>query len=576
MAQISKATVYNWKKLNSSVKEKLMSRANKTQSTKKVIATNFLDFQPANLLFQRLLQIDEKIENIMYTLCVSLLKYCGIHHQRNVQVFLSQYQQYQLIDIDIPKNVWKEEKDVLGFIYQSLTTEGERNILGRYYTNKKIADYMLRNKHLKDKETFLDPCCGSGTFLLSVKTHTPECLYGFDIDPVAVMITATNLLRKYKKNNFIPHVYCLDFLRNNLFDNTAIKVPSKFDNIYTNPPWGADKDGAHTKEYPELKSKERSSMFVVEALKRLLPNGSLYFLLPTSLLKIKTHADIRKYILSNATIKNIDIYAERFDGVYTDYFSIKLHAKKCTKQKYTVLSNNKLQSIELSKTEIKAGNIVTEPLSLVDAAIIKKMELKRYTDLTHSQWALGIVTGNNKEMVKTQKIVGAEPVYTGKQITPFNLKDTSSYLLFKPKEFQQCAKEQYYRASEKLIYKFIAKYPIVAYDNKQCLCLNSANILIPKLEGISIKSVAALLNSSLYRFYYRIKFSDIKVLKSNLQALPFPYLSAEQDERLCSIVSDIQTFGYNNNYQAVIDEFVFSLFEITSAEQMQINLKIGY
>ena len=152
------------------------------------------------------------------------------------------------------------------------------------------------------------------------------------------------------------------------------------------------------------------------------------------------------------------------------------------------------------------------------------MEALAHDTLTHSLWALGIVTGDNQHKVKKEKTEGLEPVYTGKQVSAFRLEAPTSYLLFEPKSFQQCAKETFYRASEKLIYRFIARYPIVAYDDQQRLCLNSANILIPQLDTISVKSAAALLNSTLYRYYYSVKFPDIKVLKSNLQALPFPNL----------------------------------------------------
>jgi hypothetical protein len=125
-----------------------------------------------------------------------------------------------------------------------------------------------------------------------------------------------------------------------------------------------------------------------------------------------------------------------------------------------------------------------------------------------------------------------------------------------------------------LIYRFIAKYPIVAYDDKQCLCLNSANILIPDLDGISIKSTAALLNSSLYHYYYSIKFSDIKVLKGNLQELPFPKLTKCQDQKLSNLVSSIQSSSYSEKHQEELDDAVYSLFKITPTEQQQIRSRI--
>ena len=574
MPRISKATEYNWKKLNSDSSEKLTKRANKTQSKKRVVVNSYLDFAPANLLLSKIMQTEASIESIMYSLCISILEFHNILDKDNVVKFISQFNNCETINIDIPEGTWSRNNDVLGFIYQSLITEGERNLTGQYYTNKKVVEYMLGDKCLEEGETFLDPCCGSGAFLLSVQTTTPENLYGFDINPIAVMIAGTNLLVKYSNQDFYPNVYCIDFLKKDIFDTSHKDIPFRFDNIYTNPPWGADKEGVYTKNFPEIKSKERSSMVIVEAVKRLKKNGNFYFLLPSSLLKIKTHNDIRKFILSNSTIKRIDLYSERFDGVFTDYFSIKLSINQTDSQSYIVSTGKETRNIELSNTDAKSGVIVLERLTHIDDSIIKKMESKKHDDLTHSQWALGIVTGDNKNKVKKDMADGLEPVYTGKQVSPFKLQEESSFIQFAPESFQQCAKEEYFRAPEKLIYRFIAKYPIVAYDDKQCLCLNSANILIPKLDGISIKSVAALLNSSLYHYYYTIKFSDIKVLKGNLQELPFPKLTKSQDELLSNLVTSIQSSSYSEKQQKKLDETVYSLFNITPTEQQQIKSRI--
>ena len=574
MPRISKATEYNWKKLNSDSSEKLTKRANKTQSKKRVVVNSYLDFAPANLLLSKIMQTEASIESIMYSLCISMLEFHNILDKDNVVKFISQFNNCETINIDIPEGTWSGNNDVLGFIYQSLITEGERNLTGQYYTNKKVVEYMLGDKCLEEGETFLDPCCGSGAFLLSVQTTTPENLYGFDINPIAVMIAGTNLLVKYSNQDFYPNVYCIDFLKKDIFDTSRKDIPFRFDNIYTNPPWGADKEGVYTKNFPEIKSKERSSMVIVEAVKRLKKNGNFYFLLPSSLLKIKTHNDIRKFILSNSSIKRIDLYSERFDGVFTDYFSIKLSINQTDSQSYIVSTGKETRNIELSNTDAKSGVIVLERLTHIDDSIIKKMESKKHDDLTHSQWALGIVTGDNKNKVKKDMADGLEPVYTGKQVSPFKLQEEYSFIQFAPESFQQCAKEEYFRAPEKLIYRFIAKYPIVAYDDKQCLCLNSANILIPKLDGISIKSVAALLNSSLYHYYYTIKFSDIKVLKGNLQELPFPKLTKSQDELLSNLVTSIQSSSYSEKQQKKLDETVYSLFNITPTEQQQIKSRI--
>lgn len=548
--------------------EKFTKRANKTQSKKRIVATRYLGNNRANELLKNVLQVDSPIENIMYTLVCSVLLENELLQKQHVQLFLQKYSHLKQVSIDIPDGVWDLEEDVLGFIYQSLITEGERNITGQYYTCKGVVEYIVGDKVLSDDETFLDPCCGSGAFLMAVKTNNPSNLYGFDINPIAVMIASANLLIKYKDKKFCPHVYCLDFLKGLDYQN---ELPQKFDNIYTNPPWGSDKKGLYTKNYTFIKSKERASMVIVESLKRLKDNGTLYFLLPTSLLKIKAHNDIRKLVLKDTTIKQIDLYKGKFDGVFTDYFSIKLSNHKTKKHSY-IVTNDKGSSI-VTLPDSNLGNIAIENLGMLDKSIISKMESLCNDKLYHSTFALGIVTGDNKNKVKKEMAEGLEPIYTGKDVKPFKLQDESSYILFNPKNFQQCAKEEYFRVPEKLIYRFIAKYPIVAYDDKQCLCLNSANILIPEIDSISIKSVAALLNSTLYRYYYSLNFSDIKVLKSNLQELPFPKLTKEQDEELSALVSDIQENSFSEKYQQLLDKIVYSIFGITEEEQKHIMQK---
>ena len=575
MLSISKATAYNWKKLKSDSMTKLTKRANKTKSAKRIVANSYVKDTDANMLLSVVLELKKPVESIMYSLVISLLTYKQIIKKKHVLDFLNRYRNFDYIDIPVPERVWDSEEDILGFIYQSLITEGERNITGQYYTSKKVVEYMLGDKKFIDEDTFLDPCCGSGAFLINIPTNNPANLYGFDINPIAVMLASANLLAKYSDIVFAPQIYCIDFLKKDMFVNTRQNIPFRFDNIYTNPPWGADKTGEYAQNYPLIKSKEKASMFLMEALNHLNESGSLCFLLPTSLLKIKTHSDIRKFLLTSTTIRQIDLYSNRFDGVYTDFFSIKLSIGRVDEQIYCVNNGETQTDIQISKTEYFSANIITEKMNIVDESIIHKMDSFKHDDLTHSQWALGIVTGDNKNKVKKSVEPGLEPVYTGKQVRPFTLKEESSYIRFTPEIFQQCAKTEYYRASEKLIYRFIAKYPIVAYDDRQCLCLNSANILIPEVDSIAIKSVAALLNSTLYHYYYTIKFSDIKVLKGNLQALPFPKLTADQDRELSDLVTIFQLSEYSDEQQRRLDKVVYSIFGITPTEQLHIYSQLN-
>lgn len=551
--QISKATASNWQRLNTDSTERLTKRANKTRSAKKVVATRYLNCDAANRLLNLVADLEAPVEDIIFTLCADCLQQAGIAQRANVGRFLSQ-QPYRKLPIILPPGIWQTHDDLLGFVYQSLITEGERNATGQYYTQKKVVDDMLAGLTLQPHDTLFDPCCGSGAFLMRVPTEHPEQLYGMDINPMAVLIATTNLLTKYADRDFMPHIYCQDFLAHGLFDDDTSNFPRKFTYIYTNPPWGADKAGRYKNDFPEITSKEKASMFIVEALRHLQPSGTLCFLLPSSLLKIKVHADVRRHILRHAVIEHLEAYNDRFDGVFTDFFSIRLTPSPM------------LRPVVDTETPFMT-------LSDMDQQIIEQMEQQRHDDLRHSRWALGIVTGNNKALLKSEPSADTEPIFTGKQVDAFRLKPAASHIVFQPATFQQCAKEEFYRAPEKLIYRFIAKYPVVAYDDRQQLCLNSANILIPQVDGLSVRSVAALLNSSLYRFYYQTRFSDLKVLKGNLQALPFPLLTAQQDQALSHLAQEATAVAAPDVHDR-LDRLVYSIFGFGHEMQQYIAHKL--
>ncbi len=78
-----------------------------------------------------------------------------------------------------------------------------------------------------------------------------------------------------------------------------------------------------------------------------------------------------------------------------------------------------------------------------------------------------------------------------------------------------------------------------AYDDKQRLTLNSANILIPRLPGLSIKVVLAFLNSNVFQYIFCKKFSTHKVLRGDLETLPFPLITPEVSREIESAVDEL-------------------------------------
>ena len=114
------------------------------------------------------------------------------------------------------------------------------------------------------------------------------------------------------------------------------------------------------------------------------------------------------------------------------------------------------------------------------------------------------------------------------------------------------------------MYKFVSSRLCFTYDDKQRLFLNRANILIPQVEGMSTKTVLAFLNSALFNFLYVKRFGDLKILKGNLSALPFPKITPEEDEKLSALVD--RALHGDLEAQTEIDAFIFSLYELDAEE----------
>ncbi len=110
----------------------------------------------------------------------------------------------------------------------------------------------------------------------------------------------------------------------------------------------------------------------------------------------------------------------------------------------------------------------------------------------------------------------------GRDLRKFSYEKPGQYLFYDPEQLQQVAPEKFYRAREKLIYRFVGKVPVFSYDGAQMFTLNSANILIPHLPGLDMKYVLAVLNSRTVSFWWQKKYNALKMLRSHLESIPIP------------------------------------------------------
>ncbi len=555
---ISKATKRNWDKLKADGNNRLMRRANKSRSQKIIIPEGYVSAGSLPRFVEELGTQQYQIKDLIFSLCALYLEHNKVN-ESNKKRFFEEYPRFRRLPIEVPRQIIKNRQDDwIGFVYQSLTTEGSRILTGLYYTKPVIVEEMLRDIELTNGQRFLDPCCGSGIFLLKVRGAQLEQLYGIDNDPLAVMIAKANLIVRFGESSVYPQIYQLDFL---LHAASALNG-LKFDYIVTNPPWGSEKRKKHYSDI--IQSNEQSTLFFTESFKFLNTNGILHFLLPTSVMKIKVHADFRQFIAEETCVDTIKLYHERFKGVFTDFISLKVRKKEVKGQQSYLVETAHHEVVRKTWQPVDDGFYAIPMLNDRTEAILNKAERLRNDDLSHSLWALGIITGNNAKVLKDRPGKGLEKIYTGKDINKYSLKAASQYIKYNRADFQQCARDEFYRAKEKLVYKFVSGHLCFTYDDQQRLFLNSANILIPDVEGMSIKTVLAFLNSELFNFLYVKRFNDLKILKGNLSALPFPKITLEQDKHFTALVD--QALRGDKEAPKEIDDLIFSLYQLETEE----------
>lgn len=617
--KISKASVKNWEKqgyiiplhngnysqsdvdilaekLNSGEIKKLNSRANKSRSKNKFIPTEYItkdeSIKKLELIIDFIIKFNIKPEQALFLLSINslikageisidciydalLFKDSDLFKRKSIFIELKNWF-FEIRSGEIKKeNVYcsfllecelPAERDVLGIIYQSIINEGKKSSLGSYYTPTALVREIVE-ENLGSEGKVLDPCCGTGQFLLTMadKITDPNRIWGADIDKIATRITKINLFLHYIHIDFKPNIFNI---------NSLIHWEEKgFSLIATNPPWGAKiekKDLKKIKEnYPQINSKESFSFFISFALRYLKSGGTYSFVLPESLLYVKNHQDIRSYMLNNSTINIIKSSGRLFKNVFSSVIRID-GIKKIQEANSEVLVslNNQEYTIRQDRFLSNFNNILDIYCHDDDQALINKVYNHGYLTLkNNSIWALGIVTGNNNDFLKISKSEGLEPILKGKDLNPLIPGIPSNFISFTPNSFQQCAPEEFYRATEKLLYKFISKDLVFSYDNKGQLSLNSANILIPQIDGLPIKVVAAILNSSILRFIFRKKFNALKILRSDIESLPIPiFKKAEIDEFLIIINQFI-----NGEIEFdIIDNYIFDFYEFNNEEKDKI------
>ena len=429
--------------------------------------------------------------------------------------------------------------------YEASLSESYKNKEGIYYTPQYIVEDMMRDITDVEGKTFLDPCCGSGNFIIEAikKGFAPENVYGFDTDENAVAITKKRIreLCGYESDN----IFCGDFLSQQVNESTSQQVEThrmcpikilrfsdsqlfKFDYIFTNPPWGKKINKKDRDKYSDLfnsgNSNDTSSLFYFASLKMLKDDGMLGFLLPDAFFNITTFEDARKSLLT-LNIKRLIDYGKPFKGLMTK--AMAFVAVSCQS---SAVSNDVSCEIYNVKKHLRLQrsffdipkHILNFHIEEKESEIIRHVfSLPHITLKDNADWALGIITGNNNKICRKENREGLVPIFRGKDIFKDKIAEPTLFINENLEECRQVADIDCYKAKEKIVYRFICNNIVCHCDTEQRYILNSANLFILRDDfPLSHQQVADLLNSDIMNWLFRSIFNTHKILRGDLELLP--------------------------------------------------------
>ncbi len=419
-----------------------------------------------------------------------------------------------------------------------------RRSKGVYYTPMSIVRDMLSTLTIKGDERLCDPCCGGGNFLVGAieRGLRVENIFGYDIDAKAVAI-ARERVREMTGYDATNNIRVADFW------SVAPTLRERFDIIATNPPWGSVIDrGVRvelTSKYSVSHSSDSSSLMLLAALSTLRKRGEMTILLPESFFNIGSFEDVRRVLLRLKTTHLRD-YGKPFRGLMTRAESITLsNCPSSPNQTAECRFGTERYQRTLSSFRNNPKSIINMWLSTEGAAAVEAIFAKPHTTLCNAaSWGMGIVTGNNGKYCHSHIEPDDIGVVRGYNITLEGIAPYDTYIPRNLAQYQQVASEEFYRAKEKIIYRFIASRPIFCYDNEQRYILNSANGFIPN-DGfaLSCEEIVERLNSDVMKWLFEALFRTHKILRSDIERLPLhtdikefsemnyqQYLGVERDE----------------------------------------------
>jgi type I restriction enzyme M protein len=194
--------------------------------------------------------------------------------------------------------LYNTDLEIVDVAFEHLFPKTSKGSKGQFFTPRHIIAEIIKSLNPQKRESFLDPACGSGGFLLHAMRYglNVKQVSGIDFDNRMVKIAkALCLISNFENINI--------YNANALVDIKEIKDNS-FDIIATNPPFGGEiKDESILRNF-ELPN-PRHILFIERIVRLLKPGARAAIVVPQGILNNTNLAHVREWIFKKARIVGV-------------------------------------------------------------------------------------------------------------------------------------------------------------------------------------------------------------------------------------------------------------------------------
>lgn len=260
------------------------------------------------------------IQSFIHLFNQALEKYPNIYKDNEVEFLIKDEEALiKVVDDLSPFSFLGTGEDIKGLVYEIFLKETLRGEFDQYFTPREIVEFMVSLADPQLGDTFIDPACGSGGFLIQSFNYVNQKIINSRASEVERKKTFSDLIEKniwgHEADNDLHVLAKINLIMhgdgwNNIYQGDTLISPyledDFFDIILTNPPFTIKY------EFPEVLSKyemglgkekeELDILFVEKSINILKEGGELYIVLPEGLLTNKTFQYFRDWLMSKCDL----------------------------------------------------------------------------------------------------------------------------------------------------------------------------------------------------------------------------------------------------------------------------------